>query len=352
MDEENEEPVKYKRRVRYKGTHPRHFKDKYKEHDFEKYPDDVQKVIDSGKTPAGTHRPICVNEILEILKPTPGQIGLDATLGFGGHAVELLNKIAPNGRLFAIDADPIEIVRTESRLRKLGFSDKELIIKRSNFAGMPKLLEEAPGGFDFILADLGISSMQLDNPERGFTFKREGLLDLRLNPHRGRSAAELIRILDEEQLENLFIEHSDEPRARKIAAAIFENKDTINKTTDLANVIAFALTKKSFSDCGTSATTSIRRVFQALRIEVNDEFNVLEQFLRNLPFCLKDQGRVAVLCFHSGEDKRVMKYFEQGLKDGSYSDISHEPIRPNANEQYSNPRSTSALLRWAMKNTV
>ncbi|MCK5581387.1 MAG: 16S rRNA (cytosine(1402)-N(4))-methyltransferase RsmH [Candidatus Omnitrophica bacterium] len=349
MEHTNNEPPQHKRRVRYRGAHPRHFKEKYKELNSQKYPEDVEKVILAGKTPAGTHRPICVNEILDILKPSPGQVGLDATLGFGGHTVELFKKIIPGGRLFAIDADPVELARTEKRLRAMGFSDKELIIKRSNFAGMAKLLIDAVSGFDFILADLGISSMQLDNPERGFTFKREGPLDLRLNPHRGQSAAQLIKSLDAKQLEMMFFENSDEPRARTIARAVFNNRDEINKTTDLANVIAYALSKKSFSECDTATTTSIRRVFQALRIEVNAEFTVLEQFLRDLPFCLKDQGRVAVLCFHSGEDNRVQASFQQGLEAGVYSDISREPLRPSSSEQYSNPRSKSAVLRWAVK---
>ncbi len=349
MDNVNNDPVKPKRRIRYKGTHPRHFEEKYKELNFEKYPSDVDKVIQAGKTPAGTHRPVCVNEVLDILKPSPGQIGLDATLGFGGHAVELLKKIIPNGRLFALDVDPLELARTEKRLRAMGFSDKELVIKRSNFAGMFKLLDEAGGSFDFVLADLGVSSMQLDNPARGFTFKREGPLDLQLNPERGRSAVVLIRSLDEKQLEKVFFENSDEPCARPIALAVFKNRNKINTTTDLANVIAYALGKKSCLDCGSAITDSIRRVFQALRIEVNDEFSVLEQFLRNLPFCLKPQGRVAILSFHSGEDNRVVNFFEQGLSVGLYSDISRKPLHPSAREQYSNPRSKSAILRWAIK---
>ena len=349
MNDLNSDSIKPKRRIRYKGTHPRHFNEKYKELNFEKYTSDVEKVIQSGKTPAGTHRPICVREVLDILKPKPGQIGMDATLGFGGHAVELLKKISPNGRLFALDADPLEIARTEKRLRLMGFSDKELIIKRSNFAGMSKLLGNAGGGFDFILADLGVSSMQLDNPARGFTFKRECPLDLRLNPERGQPAAILIRLLDEKQLVRLFIENSDEPCARPIARAVFKNRNEINTTKDLSNVIAQSLGKKSCRDCGSAITDSIRRVFQALRIKVNDEFSVLEQFLRKLPFCLRAQGRVAILSFHSGEDKRIVNFFEQGLNEGLYADISSKPIRPSAEEQCSNPRSKSARLRWAIK---
>ncbi|MCP4650772.1 MAG: 16S rRNA (cytosine(1402)-N(4))-methyltransferase RsmH [PVC group bacterium] len=349
MNNTNNEPIKPKRRTRYKGAYPRHFNEKYKEHNSEKYPEDVEKVIAAGKTPVGTHRPICVDEILDVLKPLSGQIGMDATLGFGGHAVEFLKKIRPDGRLFALDVDPLELENTEKRLRARGFSDKELIIKHSNFAGMFKFLPEAGGSFDFILADLGVSSMQLDNPARGFTFKYEGPLDLRLNPNRGQTAAELIRGLDQKQLENLFIENSDEPCARIIAQVVFKNRDEINTTTDLANVIARGLGNKSFRGCADVAKDSIRRVFQALRIEVNDEFSVLEQFLRNLPFCLKSQGRVAILSFHPGEDKRVVDFFEQGLSDGVYADISHEPIRPSAKEQESNSRSQSARLRWAIK---
>lgn len=344
-----DKPIKPPRRVRYKGTHPRSFDQKYKELNFEKYPLAADKIIQSGKTLAGTHRPICVDEVLAVLKPLPGQIGLDATLGFGGHAVELLKRITPNGRLFALDIDCLELERTEKRLRAMGFSSKELIIKCGNFAGMFKLLGEAGENFDFILADLGISSMQLDNPARGFTYKREGPLDLRLNPGRGQPAAMLIRSLDAKQLENLFIENSDEPRARIIAQAVFVNRNKINTTTDLAKIIAHSLGSSSFLDCAHTIKDSIRRVFQALRIAINEEFSVLEQFLRNLPFCLKAQGRVAILTFHSGEDDRVAEFFEQGRIAGVYSDVSIPPIRPSAREQSSNPRSKSARLRWAIK---
>lgn len=349
MDDANKDSVKPKRRIRYKGKYPRRFEEKYKELNSEKYSSDVEKVIQSGKTPAGTHRPVCVNEVLGILKPCPGQVGLDSTLGFGGHTVELLKKIMPNGRLFAIDVDPLEIVWTEKRLRVMGYSDKELIIKCGNFAGISKLLNDAGGGFDFVLADLGVSSMQLDNPLRGFTFKREGPLDLRFNPKNGQSAVDLIRVSDKKQLEKMFFENSDEPYARLISSAVFKNRNKINTTKDLADVIVSALNKKSSLDYEIEIKKSICRVFQALRIEVNDEFSVLEQLLRNLPFCLKPKGRVAILSFHSVEDNRVMNFFEQGLREGFYSDISREPTRPSAKERYSNPRSKSALLRWAVK---
>lgn len=350
MDNQNIESVKRKRRVRYKGTHPRRFEEKYKELNSDKYAVDVAKVIAGGKTPAGTHRPVCVSEILDVLKPLPGQTGLDATLGFGGHAVELLKKILPDGRLFALDVDPLEIERTQNRLLGLGFSEKELIVKRSNFAGAYKLLAEVSGSFDFILADLGISSMQLDNPARGFTYKYEGPLDLRLNPLRGQPAGALIKKLSEKELRELFINNSDEPCAKLIAKAVFKNRNIINTTIELSDTIAVALGGNSRFDCSSAATDSIRRVFQALRIYVNDEFGVLEQFLRNLPVCLRSQGRVAILTFHSGEDKRVMDFFNQGFSQGVYADISFNIIKPSAAEQYSNPRSKSAILRWAIKS--
>ncbi len=340
-----------KRRVRYKGTHPRRFDEKYKELNPEKYADDIEKIIKSGKTPAGMHRSICVKEILEVLDPKPGQTGLDATLGFGGHAEELLRRVTPGGRLFGIDVDPIELKRTEARLRAMGFTDKELVIRRINFAGVPKLIGEAGGGFDFILADLGVSSMQLDNPARGFTFKWEGPLDLRFNPERGQPASGLIKSISREALEKILFANSDEPYARKIARAIHANRNEISTTKELADIVKEALSLAVPAVSSDMITTSIRRTFQALRIEVNDEFSALEQFLRNLPMCLKPDGRVAILAFHSGEDNRVVKSFQDGVEAGVYSDICHDPIRPTPKERIDNPRSKSAILRWAIRKS-
>jgi 16S rRNA (cytosine1402-N4)-methyltransferase len=344
----NEEP-KRKRRVRYKGTHPRRFEERYKELNFEKYADDVKKIIKSGKTPAGMHRSICVKEVIEALRPEPGQVGLDATLGFGGHAQELLARVSPGGRIFGIDVDPVELARTEARLRKAGFNENEFVARRINFAGIPKLLDSAGGGFDFILADLGVSSMQLDNPSRGFTFKREGPLDLRFNSQRGQPASALVKSISEKALEKILFANSDEPYACEIARAIHKNKNMIATTTALADAIREALAGVSFENPREEITTSIRRTFQALRIAVNDEFSALEQFLRNLPICLKPGGRAAILTFHSGEDNRVARFFDEGLATGAYSDICREPIRPTPQERYDNPRSKSAILRWAVR---
>ena len=344
----SEEPEKT-RRVRYSGTHPRKFEEKYKELNPDKYAADVRKVLESGRTPAGMHRPICVSEILEVLNPQPGETGLDATLGFGGHAGDLLSRIVPGGRLFGIDVDPLELPRTESRLRGLGFDETVLTVKKLNFAGILKLLPEAGGGFDFILADLGVSSMQIDNPERGFTFKNAGPLDLRLNPERGQPASVLIRTLSESALEKIIRINSDEPHSKAIARLIFKYRDKITTTTTLANAVREALEPVKLADWEKEVTRSLQRTFQALRIAVNDEFSALDQMLLALPFALKPGGRAAILAFHSGEDNRVKKSFEEGFKSGAYSDYSKFPIRATARERYDNPRSKCAQLRWAVK---
>ncbi len=342
----------HKRRVRYRGTHPRGFGEKYKELNPGLYAADFQKVIDRGQTPVGTHRPICVQEILHWLAPKPGDIGLDATLGYGGHAQELLPRIAPGGRLFGIDVDPLELPRTEARLRSLGFNERELVVQRMNFAGLAKLLPEAGGGFDFVLADLGVSSMQIDNPARGFTFKADGPLDLRLNPEHGQSAAALLQSINHRDLVLLLYENSDEPHAEEIATAIANAKGRIQSTRDLVEIVRLAL-KIVPKDVRELATTSaMQRTFQALRIAVNDEFGVLDRLLDVLPACLNPGGRVAILTFHSGEDRRVKKSFQARERAGIYSRVAPDPIRPTSQERHSNPRSASAKLRWAIRAQV
>lgn len=342
----------HKRRERYKGANPRRFQDKYKELNPEAHALELQKVRDRGHTPAGTHRPILVQEILQILDPKPGETGLDATLGYGGHASELLPRILPLGRLFALDVDPVELPRTEARLRASGFGEEVLLLRRMNFAGLPHLRHEIGEGFDFALADLGVSSMQIDNPTRGFTYKFEGPLDLRLNPNRGRSASQLLRSLKQEELENLLVENSDEPHAEALARAILEagRHQPIATTTELANLVRRVVREVASPDTlEEEMRSTLQRTFQALRIAVNDELTVLDQFLSFLPNCLKPGGRVAMLTFHSGEDRRVKKAFQQGLREGVYDRIAQEPIRPSFEERRENPRSSSAKLRWAVK---
>ena len=343
-----EETPQRKRRVRYKGTHPRQFGEKYKELNPELHGSELQKVMDRGHTPAGMHRPICVEEVLQALAPKPGETGLDATLGFGGHAQELLPLLQPGGRLFGIDVDPLELPRTEARLRALGFGEDTLLVRRMNFAGIANLLPEAGSGFDVILADLGVSSMQIDNPARGFTYKAEGPLDLRLNPNRGKPASALLQTISAEDLADLLAENSDEPYAETIAGAI--RAQAIATTTQLANAVRQAL-KGEFPEAERQQEMRkvLQRTFQALRIAVNDEFTVLDQFLSLLPRCLKPGGRVAILTFHSGEDRRVKKAFQAGYREGLYRDIAPEPIRPSPEERRANPRSSCAKLRWAVR---
>jgi 16S rRNA (cytosine1402-N4)-methyltransferase len=338
-----------KRRVRYSGTHPRRFEEKYKELNPQIYSAEVQKVMERGQTPAGMHRPILVREVLDALAPKPGMVGLDATLGFGGHAQELLKLILPGGRLIGIDVDPLELPRTEARLRGLGFSEDVLFVRRMNFAGLPQLLPVAGGAFDFVLADLGVSSMQLDNPARGFSFKTDAPLDLRLNPSRGQPASALLKSITEEDLSELLITNADEPHARAIAKAIFENRQRIDTTTQLRERVSLALRHLPEHTLHEETKKSLQRTFQALRIAVNDELNVLDQFLNLLPACLKEDGRVAILTFHSGEDRRVKKSFLEGYRSGIYSQIAREPVRSSAEERRANPRSACAKLRWAVK---
>jgi 16S rRNA (cytosine1402-N4)-methyltransferase len=332
-----------KRRARYSGKNPRRFEEKYKEHNPERYAETVAKVLASGKTPAGTHRPIMVNEILEVLAPKPGEVVVDCTLGYGGHAQELLARIQPGGKLIGLDADPLELPKTEARLRALEFGPETFTTVRSNFAGLPQVLAKPELSADCILADLGVSSMQLDNPARGFSTKMDGPLDMRMNPERGFPASALLRKIFPNALADLLTENADEPHATDLARVLAGKE--FATTRELADAIRQALPRAARDE----RELSIRRVFQALRITVNDEFSALDTLLRHLPMCLKPGGRVAILTFHSGEDRRVKKAFEAGQRDGHYADIARDLIRPTPEERRDNPRSSPAKLRWAVK---
>ncbi|MCI7733593.1 MAG: 16S rRNA (cytosine(1402)-N(4))-methyltransferase RsmH [Dysosmobacter sp.] len=340
----------HKRRVRYKGTHPRNYREKYKELNPEKYQADVEKIIQSGKTPAGTHIPIMVREILDFLQIQPGQVGYDATLGYGGHSRKMLECLQGQGHLYATDVDPIESEKTRARLEALGYGPDLLTIRRMNFADVDQVAPGQP--FDFVLADLGVSSMQIDNPERGFTFKFDGPLDLRLDPSSGVTAAQRLRELDEDELEAMLVENSDEPYAGRIARAVmkhFRQGGAIETTRQLAAVVERALSFLPPAERKEAVKKSCQRTFQALRIDVNSEFEVLYAFLEKLPGVLKCGGRVAVLTFHSGEDRLVKKAFKQGLRNGVYQEIAGDVIRPSAEECFQNPRARSTKLRWAIR---
>ena len=341
----------HKRRVHYSGTHPKRFEEKYKEHDPEKYADTIEKVISKGSTPAGMHISICVNEILDFFQIQPGQQGLDATLGYGGHTMRMLEQLHGEGHMYALDVDPIEIVKTKQRLAEAGYGEDILTIKQTNFRNIDQVAEEA-GGFDFILADLGVSSMQIDNPDRGFTYKFDGPLDLRLDPEKGESAAERLREVSYEELVGMFQENSDEPYAEEIATVIMKRnrtKNYVETTTQMKDVIEEALAFVPEKDRKEAVKKSCQRCFQALRIDVNSEFEVLYDFLDKLPDALRPGGRVAILTFHSGEDRLVKRAFKAGAKAGVYSEVSKDVIRPSAEECARNPRARSTKMRWAVK---
>lgn len=347
--EHQEQP--HKRRVRYKGTHPRTYKEKYKELQPEKYADTIEKVIRKGSTPAGMHISICVQEILNFLQIQPGQTGLDATLGYGGHSSKMLEQLQNQGHLYALDVDPIEMKKTKERLAGMGFGPEILTIKHLNFADVDQLLPES-GKFHFALADLGVSSMQIDNPERGFTYKYEGPLDLRLNPEKGISAAERLRHITQPELEGMLIENADEPYAKEISTTILSEMrkgQGITTTTQLQKAVEKAFIRVPAQERKEAVKKSCARTFQALRIDVNSEFEVLEAFLEKLPRVMEKGGRIAILTFHSGEDRLVKKSFQRLYREGIYSDIAKEVIRPSAEECSRNSRARSTKMRWAIR---
>ena len=348
MSQENqniqEEP--HKRRVRYKGKYPRNYKEKYKELNPEKYQDTIEKVIRKGSTPAGMHISIMVREIIDFLQIKPGQTGFDATLGYGGHTKAMLECLKGQGHMYATDVDPIESAKTKKRLADAGFGEDILTIRLQNFCTIDEIAKEA-GGFDFVLADLGVSSMQIDNPDRGFSFKVDGPLDLRLNPEKGISAAERLAQIDEGELAGMLWENSDEPYAEELAHAIVTERKhgkPIDTTTRLREVIEETLSFLPEKEKKDTVKKTCQRTFQALRIDVNNEFEVLYEFMEKLP-----GGRAAILTFHSGEDKLVKKALKQGYKEGVYSEIANDVVRPSAEECAQNGRARSTKMRWAVR---
>ena len=346
----------HKRRVRYTGKYPKKFEEKYKELQPEKYQDTIAHVIQKGNTPAGMHISIMVKEILDFLDIQPGQIGFDATLGYGGHTKAMLEKLNGIGHMYATDVDPEESAKTRKRLEELGYGEEILTIKLQNFCTIDEIAKEA-GGFDFILADLGVSSMQIDNPKRGFSYKADGPLDLRLNQMKGISAAKRLQTISREELAGMLMENSDEPYSQELAKAITDEirkGRPVDTTTRLREIIeqtlnAFPesiLPQKQKKD---TIKKTCQRVFQALRIDVNQEFEVLYEFMEKLPYALKPGGRAAILTFHSGEDKLVKQALKEGYKAGVYADYSKDVVRPSAQECAQNGRARSTKMRWAIK---
>ena len=346
-----QETTVHKRRPRYKGKYPKRFEEKYKELQPEKYQDTIEHVISKGNTPAGMHISIMVNEILNFLKIQPGEIGFDATLGYGGHTKAMLQQLQGQGHIYATDVDPVESAKTKKRLADQGFGEEILTIRLQNFCTIDEIAKEV-GGFDFILADLGVSSMQIDNPERGFSFKTEGPLDLRLNQQSGISAAERLDTISRDELAGMLYENSDEPYCEELARAITDEirkGNRIDTTTKLRQVIEKTLDFLPKKEKKDTIKKTCQRVFQALRIDVNHEFEVLYEFMEKLPGALKPGGRVAILTFHSGEDKLVKRALKEGFRDGIYSEYAKDVVRPSAQECAQNARAHSTKMRWAVR---
>ena len=349
-----EKMEEHKRRPHYSGKYPKKFEEKYKELDPEKYADTVEHVKAKGITPAGMHVSICVDEIMDFFDLKPGENGLDCTLGYGGHTEEMLRRLGGTGHVTGLDVDPVESEKTVKRLRAAGYGEDVFSCKLINFKDIDKVSEEA-GKFDFVLADLGVSSMQIDDPKRGFSIREDGPLDLRLDPTKGKTAAERLKEMTADEIEGMLRENADEPYAAEIAEAIVrkEWKGGIRTTGELKNVITETveplLRGMKKEEIKENLKKSCQRTFQAVRIDVNDEFEVLTELMEKLPHVLKTGGRAAILTFHSGEDRIVKKMMKEQFQCGLYSEISKDVIRPSAEECRRNPRARSAKLRTAVR---
>lgn len=308
-------------------------------------------------TPHGAHRPVLLDAVLAALGPRSGEVVVDCTLGFAGHAAELLKHVGPTGKLIALDLDAANLPPAREKLAAISPTFE---LHHANFAGFPAALAAAGlDGCDCLLADLGMSSMQVDDPERGFSFMRDGPLDMRMDRTRGRTAAELLNTLPADELAAAFRDLGDEPEAEKIAAAIVRRRSTkpIERTRELMDLVMEAAPVKvnphPVKGEPTPRQQQIRptaRVFQALRILVNRELANLQELLRVLPWCLRPGGRAAIISFHSGEDRLVKVAFKEGQRSGVYDRISEEPVRPSFGERADNPRARSAKLRWAVRS--
>ena len=298
-----------------------------------------------------------LDEVLEILHLKPGEIAVDCTLGNAGHAVSLLERLGPTGKLIGLDWDADNLPQARARLTATGFP---FSIHQSNFAGLPKTLAaEQLAVVDLVVADLGMSSMQVDDPERGFSYVRDGPLDMRMDRSRGRTAAEILATISQADLAHALRELGDEPNAERIAEALVAARERcpLVRTSDVTCVIGESVGQPVTRDAGWRLRPRpnewkmhpAARTFQALRLLVNRELANLQELLRVLPDCLRPGGRVAIISFHSGEDRLVKAAFRDGLNRGAYAEASHEPTRASESEKLANPRARSAKLRWAKR---
>ncbi|MGO8702266.1 MAG: 16S rRNA (cytosine(1402)-N(4))-methyltransferase RsmH [Candidatus Brocadiia bacterium] len=342
-------PGERRRRVRYSGTHPRRFEERYKERQPDRYPQMQEHVRAQGRTPAGTHVPVLLREVMEFLRPQPGEVVVDCTLGYGGHAAEFLERIGSAGRLIGLDVDGAELERTRVRFEAQNF---RLSVRRMNFAQVAQALKsERLEACDVIFADLGVSSMQLDESARGFSYKHDGPLDMRMDDRLRRTAADLLARIAPDELAAALRELSDEPDAERIAERIASErrKRRIARTLELVELVRAAKGMSSKEARPEGELHAAARTFQALRILVNDEVANLNRLLLSAPYCLKPGGRLGVLTFHSVEDRLVKHAFRDGLRGGVFEAVAEEPIRPSAEEIRNNSRSSPAKFRWARR---
>jgi 16S rRNA (cytosine1402-N4)-methyltransferase len=303
-------------------------------------------------TPAGEHLPVLLDEVLAVLAPQPGEVVVDGTVGWAGHATELLKRVGPDGLLIGLDLDAENLPQAEARLREVG---PPFRLRHGNFAGLSHALaSEGVEGTDALLVDLGMSSMQVDDPDRGFSYRRDGPLDMRMDRSRGRTAAQLLAEIDRDELAAALLELGDESQSERIAAAIVaaRRQKPIRSTGELAEIIRQATSTKDWRLHPSRGKWNLHpsaRTFQALRLLVNRELGNLNELLRVLPECLRPGGRAAVISFHSGEDRLVKAAFREGLRLGPYAQASEEPIRAGERERDVNPRSRSAKLRWVRR---
>lgn len=342
----------HKRRPRYSGTHPRTFSQKYKEKHPDKFPALHKHLRAKGKTPAGTHVPILVEEVVGTLRPRPGETVADCTLGYGGHAIEFARHLGPTGRIVGLDVDGDELDKTRERLKAI---EPSLTVYRKNYAGLASVLhQENLSGFDIIFADIGVSSMQVDDPGRGISYKHKGPLDMRMDSRLQETGVDLLQKLSVEDLSFALKELSDEPDHQAIAQAIAAQRESqpITQTSQLIRLV-FDVKRLTIKDWKAQQQKRFNtlhpaaRTFQALRILVNDELGALKQLLRIAPECLNPGGRIGIISFHSGEDRLVKQSFKEGKATGLYELISGKPITPRRKEIMQNPRSSSAKFRYA-----
>jgi 16S rRNA (cytosine1402-N4)-methyltransferase len=289
-----------------------------------------------------------LEEVLHCLRPAPGEVAVDCTLGGAGHAAAILKAVQPGGRLIGLDVDPIELPGTVARLRAAGFGPDTFVARHGNFRDLPRLLaEEGVAAADVILVDLGVSSMQIDNPARGFSYKDPGPLDMRMDPSHGDPASDLVARVSQEVLAALLTENADEPHAALIASLLKQKR--VETTHDVERLVRTGLNRALPGLVKAEVKMSVRRTFQALRIAVNGELAALDALLGAVPASLAPGGRVAILTFHSGEDRRVKTAFRAGHKAGVYSDVADRVVRSKKAETFANRRAAAAKLRWAVR---